>query len=240
MDIHLARDYENLTDVRFEGYPSRFEWWTWCDALYMAPPSFITMSKITGDPKYLEYADTQWWKTSDYLYSSEDSLYFRDDRFFEQRSDNGTKIFWSRGNGWVIAGLARLLEDMPEDYVNRAKFEQQYREMAHKVLSIQDEDGLWRVSLIDPTYLDMGESSGSSFFTFALAWGINNGLLDESHRPAVEKAWKALCGNVNEWGRLGYVQQVAGSPYPFYDYQWQVYATGAFLFAGCEMLKLIE
>ncbi len=240
MDIHLARDYKNLTDVRFEGYDSRFEWWTWCDALYMAPPSFITMSKITGDPKYIKYADTQWWKTSNYLYSKEDSLYFRDDRYLEQRSDNGTKIFWSRGNGWVIAGLARLLEDMPKDYENRARFEQQYKEMAHKLLSLQHDDGLWRVSLIDPTYLDMGESSGSCFFTFALAWGINNGLLDKSHKPAVEKAWKALSGNVNAWGRLGYVQQVAGSPYPFYDYQWQVYATGAYLFAGCEMLKLID
>lgn len=240
MDIHLSRNYKELTDVRFDGNPSAFEWWTWCDALYMAPPSFVNMSKVTGDPRYLEYADTQWWKTSDYLYSTEDSLYFRDDRYFDERSENGKKIFWSRGNGWVIAGLARLLEDMPADYINRSRFEQQYQEMAHKLLRIQDEDGLWRVSLIDPAYLDMGESSGSAFYTFALAWGINNGLLDESNQPAVERAWKALSGHVNEWGRLGYVQQVAGSPYPFYDYQWQVYASGAYLLAGCEMLKLVD
>ncbi|MEN8156529.1 MAG: glycoside hydrolase family 88 protein [Bacteroidota bacterium] len=240
MDIHLARKYKALTDVRFEENPARLEWWSWCDALYMAPPSFISMSKVTGNPKYLEYADTQWWKTSDYLYSKDDSLYYRDDRFFDQRSENGKKIFWARGNGWVIAGLSRLLEDMPSDYKNREKFEQQYREMAQKLLSLQDEDGLWRVSLIDPEYLNMGESSGSSFFTFALAWGINNGLLDASHKPAVERAWKALTQNVNEWGRLGYVQQVAGSPYPFYDHQWQVYATGAFLLAGCEMLELAD
>jgi rhamnogalacturonyl hydrolase YesR len=192
MDIHLARNYEELTDVRFDSMPSREEWWSWCDALYMAPPSFITMSRVTGDPRYLEYADTQWWKTSDYLYSKEDSLYFRDDRYFDQRSENGKKIFWSRGNGWVIAGLARLLEDMPVNYGNRKKFEQQYLEMAHRLLGLQGEDGLWRVSLLDPEYLDTGESSGSAFFTFALAWGINNGLLDESHRPAVEKAWIAL------------------------------------------------
>lgn len=235
MDIHLARNYEELTDVRFTDNPAKFEWWTWCDALYMAPPSFVSMSKVTGNPKYLEYADKQWWKTSDYLYSKEDSLYFRDDRFFEDLSENGTKIFWSRGNGWVLAGLARLLEDMPADYPNREKFEIQYLEMAHKILRIQDKDGLWRVSLIDPEYLDMGESSGSAFYTFALAWGINNGLLDESYKPAVKKAWVALSEHVNDWGRLGYVQQVAGSPYPFYDDQWQVYASGAYLLAGCEI-----
>lgn len=238
LDIHLARNYNQATDVRFQDNQYKFEWWTWCDALFMAPPSFAEMSLLTGDEKYLDYAIQQWWKTSDYLYSPEDSLYFRDDRFFDRRSENGKKIFWSRGNGWVLAGLARMLEDMPDNHPARDRFEQQYLEMAHKVLSIQDEDGLWRVSLADPDYLDMGESSGSSFFTYALAWGINNGLLKEQYRIHVEKAWKALCANVNNAGRLGYVQQVAGDPYPFYKHQWQVYATGAFLLAGGEMVEM--
>ncbi|MCF8378118.1 MAG: glycoside hydrolase family 88 protein [Bacteroidales bacterium] len=238
MDIHLARDYKKATDVRFVDNENKFEWWTWCDALYMAPPSFALLSDVTGDPKYLNYADAQWWKTSDYLYSKEDSLFFRDDRFFDDRTENGKKVFWSRGNGWVIAGLARMLSSMPSDYKGREKFEQQYREMAHKILSIQGEDGLWRVSLDDPGFLNIGESSGSAFFTFALAWGINNNLLDKKYKPQVEKAWIALTKNVNEWGRLGYVQQVAGSPEQFYEDQWQVYATGAFLLAGKEMLEL--
>lgn len=87
----------------------------------------------------------------------------------------------------------------------------------------------------------MGESSGSAFFTFSLAWGINNGLLDkDKYKPIVIKAWKALCKNVNQEGRLGFVQQVAGSPYPFYGYQSQVYASGAFLLAGCQILKLTD
>ena len=238
LDIHLARNYKALTNLAFTDNPARFEWWSWCDALYMAPPSFIRMSAVTGDQKYLKYADTQWWKTSDYLYSEADSLFFRDDRFFTQRSETGKKLFWGRGNGWVIAGLARLLEDMPEDYVNRAKFEQQYKEMAHKLLSLQQEDGLWRASLIEPEYLDIGESSGSAFFIYALAWGINNGYLDKIHQPAVEKGWKALCGNVNASGRLGYVQKVGHAPDPFYEDEWQVYATGAFLLAGCEMYRM--
>lgn len=240
MDIHLARNYKKLTDVRFTDNDAKFEWWTWCDALFMAPPSFARLAKALDEPKYLEYADTQWWKTSDYMYSEVDSLYFRDDRYFERRSDNGTKIFWSRGNGWVIAGLARILTVMPDDYEGREKFENQYKEMAHKILSIQGKDGLWRVSLVDPEYLDLGESSGSSFYTFALAWGINNGYIDKKHQPAVEKAWKALSKNVNEWGRLGYVQQVAGDPYPFFEHQWHVYASGAYMLAGKEMLELLK
>jgi hypothetical protein len=139
----------------------------------------------------------------------------------------------------VIAGLARILTLLPDNYPNRGKFEQQFKEMANKLLSIQAEDGLWRVSLDDPKYLDIGESSGSSFFTFALAWGINNGLVEEKYKANVEKAWTALCKNVNNEGRLGFVQQVAGDPYPFFENQWHVYATGAFLLAGKEMYKLV-
>ncbi len=239
MDMHVDRHPK--ADVRFDANPYHLEWWTWCDALYMAPPAFARVYAATGDDRYLKYLDEHWWITSDYLYSPQDSLYFRDDRFFEQRSENGKKLFWARGNGWVIAGLARTLMYMPENYPGRGRFENQFREMAAKLISVQGKDGLWRVSLIDPEYLDIGESSGSSFFTFALAWGINNGYLDRDvYGPAVEKAWKALASNVNEAGRLGYVQQVAGSPYPFFDYQSHVYASGAFLLAGSEMLKFIE
>ena len=239
MDIHEARQAK--PDVTFENNNYKFEWWTWCDALFMAPPSFTRMYQATGDSTYLKYAIDHWWITSDYLYSKEDSLFFRDDRFFNKRSENGKKIFWCRGNGWVIAGLARMLNIIPKTEPSRSKFENQFKEMARKILSLQSNDGLWTASLYDPEQLPMGESSGSAFFTFALAWGINNGLLDRGiFEPAVKKAWTALCANVNSWGRLGYVQQVAGDPYPFYENQWQVYATGAFMLCGREMITLLD
>ena len=239
LDMHVDRTAP--ADVRYANNPYSGEWWTWCDALYMAPPAFARIYRATGEQKYLDYMAEHWWKTSDYLYSTEDSLYYRDDRFFNERTENGKKMFWGRGNGWVIAGLARTIPYIPEGYPGRERFIEQYREMAAKILRIQDDDGLWRVSLDDPAYLDLGESSGSAFFTFALAWGINNGYLDPGvYKAAVLEAWQKLVGRVNEEGRLGYVQQVAGSPYPFYDYQSHVYASGAFLLAGSEILKLIE
>lgn len=113
LDIHLARGYHKNTIVSFKDNPLFHEWWSWCDALFMAPPAFVEMWKVTGETKYLDYMSEQWWKTSDYLYSKEDSLYYRDDRYFDKRSDNGKKIFWGRGNGWVIAGLAKVLTLLP-------------------------------------------------------------------------------------------------------------------------------
>ena len=165
-------------------------------------------------------------------------MFYRDDRFFNKKTSNGKKVFWARGNGWVVAGLARMLRIIPESYPSREKYIAQFKEMCTKLLHIQRKEGLWTASLYDPVELPLGESSGSAFFIYALTWGVNNGILDrEKFGPAIEKAWKALTSNVNDWGRLGYVQQVAGDPYPFYEYQWQVYATGAFLLCGKEMVE---
>ncbi len=241
LDIYLARGFKNANmSINEKNNPHAFEWWTWCDALYMAPQVFAHMTKITGEKKYLDYMNTHWWKTSDYLYSKEDSLCYRDDSFFTRKSKNGEKVFWARGNGWVVGGLARVLDLMSKDYPDRPKYETQFKEMTTKLLSLQRSDGLWTVSLLDPEELNQGESSGSAFYTFALAWGINNGLIDVKYKSNVLKAWTALTNNINNQGRLGYVQQVAANPFPFFDYQWHVYATGTYFMAGKEILKLIK
>ena len=241
LDIYLKRGMNTMNlSIDMKKNPQAFEWWTWCDALYMAPQVFAHMSKITNDPKYLDYMNSCWWKTSGYLYSTQDSLYARDDYFQTKKTSNGKRMYWARGNGWVVGGLARVLDLMPKNYPDRIKYETQFKQMTTKLLSLQRPDGLWTASLLDPEELPLGESSGSAFFTFALAWGINNGLVDAGYKPNVIKAWTALSHNVNSMGRLGYVQQVAGSPFPFYEDQWQVYASGTYFMAGKEILKLIK
>ena len=152
---------------------------------------------------------------------------------------NGKKIFWSRGNGWVIGGLALLLEDMPKDYKHRSFYEELFKTMAVRIKDIQPEDGLWRVSLLDPDAFDHGEVSGTGFFTFAMAWGVNNGLLDkEEYTPAIMKAWKGLDACQQESGKVGWVQNIGASPEPANVDSWQNFGTGAFLLAASEVLKL--
>jgi Glycosyl Hydrolase Family 88 len=87
--------------------------WTWCDALFMAPPAWIRLYKATGDRRYVDFMDQEWWATSDFLYDRSEHLFFRDRSYFDKREANGAKIFWSRGNGWVMAGLARVLPLLP-------------------------------------------------------------------------------------------------------------------------------
>ena len=112
--------------------------------------------------------------------------------------------------------------------------------MAARILALQQGDGLWRASLLDPESYPGGEVSGSGFYCYALAWGINNGLLDrQTYQPAVQKAWRALTQCVDNNGRVGWVQPIGADPRKNFNAEsWEVYGTGAFLLAGSEVIKL--
>lgn len=213
--------------------------WAWCDALFMGPPALGYLTKVTGDQKYLNKASELWWKTSDYLYDTNEHLYFRDSRYFDLKEKNGAKVFWSRGNGWVVGGLVRVLSVMPRKHPDRKKFERQLREMLTRIASLQQEDGTWRASLLDPDSYPSKETSGTGFFCYAMAWAINNGVLPyDKFYPTVNKAWQALTSSVHPNGKLGYVQPLGIAPAEVkYDDSF-VYGVGAFLMAGVEMIEL--
>jgi rhamnogalacturonyl hydrolase YesR len=213
--------------------------WSWCDALYMAPPAWLRLWAITGDQRYLDFAISEWWVTSDYLYDKEEHLYFRDSNYFDKREANGKKVYWSRGNGWVMGGLVRVLQYLPENHPERPRFVQQYKDMAARLLTLQQADGLWRASLLDPDTYPMKESSGSALYTYAFAWGVNQGLLDaKAFKPAVQKAWTALVANVQADGKLTHVQPIGLAPKVFDDNLTEVYGVGGFLLAGSEVYRM--
>lgn len=215
------------------------ERWSWCDSLFMGPPTWVRLFAATGDKRYLDYAVTNWWRTTDYLYDTNEHLFYRDSTYFNKHEPNGQKIFWSRGNGWVIAGLVRVLQYLPTSQPDRPRFEDLFKEMAGKILSCQQADGLWRVSLLDPKDYPAKETSGSGFFTYALAWGVNQGLLDRAKfEPAVRKAWTALVDCVNADGELTHVQPVGASPKHFAPDSTASYGVGAFLLAGSEAYRM--
>ena len=222
----------------------RILWW-WCDALFMAPPVLSTYAQLKNDPTYLDELHRYYRETYDLLYDKNEKLFARDVRFLwtgkdtDRKEKNGSKVFWSRGNGWVLAGLALTLEKMPKDYKHRAFYETLFTDMAARIKALQPADGLWRTSLLAPEDFAHGEVSGSGFHLFALAWGINNGLLSRAeYLPTVQKAWSALVQSQQESGKVGWVQNIGYDPKPADKDSWQNFGTGAFLLAGSEVLKL--
>ena len=213
--------------------------WAWCDALFMAPPALSYLSTVTHDKKYLDIATKLWWKTTDYLYDSTEHLYFRDGSYLEKKEKNGQKVFWSRGNGWVVAGLARVLDNMPADYPSRPAMVKLFKAMMAKIITLQQPDGSWHASLLDPESYPVKETSGTGFYTYAILWGINNRLLDKKlYWPAAQKAWNSLLAAVHEDGKLGNVQPIGAAPDKVDSNTTDTYGVGAFLLAGSQLYKI--
>ena len=218
----------------------RIPWW-WCDALFMAPTAWAQMAEATGDKKYVDYIHSQWRATYDLLWNREEHLYARDATYKTKTEANGKLMFWSRGEGWVMGGIARTVDNLPKNDPEIPFYVGQLKEMAAKAKSIQGPDGLWHAGLLDPEHYSLPEISGSALMTFGIAWGINHGYLDaKEYRPVVEKAWKGMLGHIYADGRLGCIQQTGAEPAFYYPSSSYDYGIGGFLLAGSEVKKLAK
>jgi rhamnogalacturonyl hydrolase YesR len=118
---------------------------------------------------------------------------------------------------------------------------EQFQQMASRIGTLQGADGLWRTDLLDPAAYPSPEVSGSAFYVYALAWGIDHGILDRTtYLPVVQKGWQGLLAHVYEDGRLGSIQAVGAAPEVVPPTSSYVYGVGAFLLAGSELHQMAE
>jgi unsaturated rhamnogalacturonyl hydrolase len=229
-----------LLFVNTKEYSSQWRW-SWCDALFMAPTVWAKMANVTGEKKYLDFLYQEYKFTTDYLYDKNEDLYFRDSNYFTRKEANGTKVFWGRGNGWVFAGLPVIIRELPKNYEQKEYFVTIYKKMAAKLLSLQDANGYWHASLLDPASYPNPEMSATAFFVFGFAWGINNGYLDkDTYLPAVVKGWKAMVKSVWPDGKVGFIQPIGADPKHVTSEMTEVYGVGGFLLAGTEITRMIK
>ncbi len=234
--IDLARHTIWPEDSR--PFTGRNVWW-WCDALYMAPTVLARLGTHTGEQKYFDLMHKLYWDSKDFLYDPEESLFFRDESMFEKKTPNGKKLFWSRGNGWVVAGLVRIIDYLPDSDPMKSQYIDLFQEMILRLAGLQHEAGTWSSSVNDPDWLPEPESSAGSFYTFAMAAGINRGWLDpQIYLPHVVKGWEGLLYCLREDGKLEWAQLVDGAPKRVRHEDYKNYAQGAFLLAASEVYKL--
>jgi rhamnogalacturonyl hydrolase YesR len=237
LDAILAAPPRSPLTFRLEpgkpyGEGDSFRRWSWADALFMAPPTWLELSRRTGDRRYRDYALAEFWAATEVLYDPAEGLYVRDSRFLGQRDAEGRKVFWSRGDGWVFAGLARMIEALPKDDPERDRLVELFRRMAARLVSLQRPDGAWPASLL----ADSGaapETSGAALFTYGLAWGVAHGVLERAdYEPAARRGWSALEAAVQPDGSLGRVQPPGDRPADAAATHSEAYADGALLLAA--------
>lgn len=241
MDWVINHPSNGSMDIDYS-VPSTYERWSWCDALYMAPAVYTRLYTLTGNKKYMFFADNEFKATYNHLYDKEEKLFYRDSRYFNQKEANRKKVFWGRGNGWVIGGLAEILKTLPEDDTEyRPFYLELFKELAGRLAALQTKDGFWHASLLDPDSYPSPETSATGFMVYGLAYGINHGYLSKKeYLPIVQKGWNALVSAVETDGKLGWVQPVGADPKKVTQEMTELYGTGAFLMAASEICQLAE
>ncbi|TCO08841.1 glycoside hydrolase family 88/105 protein [Natronoflexus pectinivorans] len=223
------------------------DYWWWADGLYMVMPVMTKLYHITGNELYLERLWDYYKYAEELMFDYADGLFYRDAKYVypEHKSVNELKDFWSRGNGWVFAGLAKILADLPSDYEHRAHFESVFRQMASALAMAQQEGGYWTRSLLDPEHAPGYETSGTAFFTYGYLWGINNGYLDrDTYLPVALTAWEYLSGvALHDNGKVGYIQPIGERAIPgqVVDANSTAnFGVGAYLLAASEMYRMVS
>ena len=243
-DIKASIDSMRLT--------AKIDDWNWIDALQMAMPVFVKLGNLYNEPGYFDrmyemYAFTKNKHGDSGLYNQKEHLWWRDKDFDPPyKEPNGDDCYWSRGNGWVVAALAKTLEELPKSDPHYSEYLKDFKDMCVALLPLQRSDGYWNVSLNDPNNFGGKEVSGTSLFIYGFAWGINNGIFDKkTYLPAITKAWNAMTKEaVHPNGKLGYVQGTGkepkdGQPVTFDSTpDFEDYGLGCFLLAGTEIYKL--
>lgn len=226
--------------------PNNDYWW-WADGLYMVMPVMTKMYKLTGESVYLDKLYEYFSYAKDLMYDEESALFYRDAKYIypNHKSVNGQKDFWARGNGWVFAAIPKVLEDLPEDDIHRHEYIQVYTAMAEALVALQQPDGYWTRSVLDPEHAPGPETSGTAFFAYGFLWGINNGILDELvYLPVVNKAWKYLTEvALQPDGHIGYVQPIGEKAIPgqIVDADSTAdFGVGAFLLAATELIECLN
>ena len=243
-DRRIARAREVM---EYEMSTPNNDYWWWADGLYMVMPVMTKLYGITQNPKYLDKLYEYYQFADSVMYDAEAQLYYRDGRYVypEHKSNNGLKDFWARGNGWVFAGLAKILQDLPADWQHRPYFEQKYRAMAEALAASIRPEGYWSRSILDEEHAPGRETSGTAFFTYGFLWGINNGYLDAGkYLPTALAGWNYLRNiAVQRDGNVGYVQPIGDRAIPgqVIDARSTAdFGVGAFLLAACEYVRDLE
>ena len=223
------------------------DYWWWADGLYMVMPVMTKLYKVTGNPLYLQKLHDYFRYANSIMWDSEAKLYYRDAKYVypKHKSTNGKKDFWARGDGWVFAGLAKVLTDLPKTNMHRDEYRSRFKEMAVAIKAAQQPQGYWTRSMLDPEHAPGPETSGTAFFTFGMLWGINNGLLDANeYLPVVQRSWQYLTGTaLQESGKLGYVQPIGERAIPGQvvdQHSTAGFGVGAYLLAACEMYRYLD
>lgn len=228
------------------------QYW-WIDAMFMGLPLWPRWATRTGVAAYgakhpqlydflKSHGATTWRQgcTDTGLFDATENLWWRDCKYVPARDGLGHKVFWSRGNGWVLAAMARMLMVLPASDPQAAEYRSMLQRMSARLAQLQGSDGMWRTSLLSPSLYPGPETSGTALFTYAMAYGIRTGVLDAAtYLPVVTRAWQGLTTvSLRSSGFVSNCQGVGEAPADPSTTTSIAYCVGALGLAASEVAQL--
>ncbi len=170
------------------------------DSLFMIGGYLVAEYDRTGDVAYLDTFVEQVGHFDELCRHDDEGLFVHAWDEDLQANIPADPIFWARGNGWIAAVTGWYLAVAPADHAGRAAIEVVYRGEIDGFVRYQDDSGLAHTILNVPddpdNYL---ETSATALFAFALAEGLQTGVLDEeTYRPHLVAAIEGLQGRIVE------------------------------------------
>ncbi len=171
----------------------------WVDSMYMLPPFLARAGEYA---EALRQLDGYW----DALYLPEKGLLAHQWSGAEQRFIR--RDAWGVGNGWAMAGMARVIALLPEEFAEgRARLISRVKGLIDAALPHQRADGAFHDVLDDPSAF--AELNFAQMLAYTIYRGVAGGWLDAGYLPHAEKARSAALAGVD---RYGLVRPVCGAP----------------------------
>ena len=210
----------------------------WVDMVVMICPFLARASNFLKAPKYADEAIKQLLLHVDYLKDPGTNLYRH--IWDEKKKKFYEGSLWGRGNGWMLASLVEVAEQLSDDHPKKGQLIKEIQWLAESLMLCQDESGLWRTLLDDVSEKSKVETAGTLIITYGLSKAIRNGWIDAEFSEFVQKAFDAVIVCVSEDGM---VTKASGQtidpkrtpynkPYP--------HAQGFFLITTLEIAKLMQ
>lgn len=236
LDIANAQAYVTKQTARVEkGTVSDL---SYVDAVRLgALSAFARLGALNHNATEIDAMAKMFAYTESHIYDKKASLWWRDSRWV------GTTVHWSRGNGWIVMALTDTIAALPAGDSHRAHYISLLQAMSTKLKATQQSGGYWTADVDHPASYPSSEETGTSFFTYGIARGIQMGYLDKTtYLPVVQKAWNWLSTkSLHSNGLVGYVQGPSSHPSQFQPISSSAtynYGVGGFLMAGAEVARL--
>ncbi|NCA66982.1 MAG: hypothetical protein EOM87_02845 [Clostridia bacterium] len=163
----------------------------WVDSLMMFSVFTARYGAENGLGNMIDYAARQPASYAKYLMDKDDKLWYHSYWVKQHTHYPRRKLYWGRGNGWVIASFPMIYESIGKDHPLAKEIAEIYQSTSAALLNYQRSDGAFETvfNKVGKTYREL---SATALIAGGWLHGIRLGILDKSYLKPALKAYN-LC-----------------------------------------------